>query len=98
MISCPAAYGIRWVKPSRATVSPSRTNSAMASLKGSILANGDLLRRKHYYSVARSSVVENVRQRGPERFSTGEHCHHVRSQMVDHLPARVYAGLRERTW
>src|SRR6266853_6707056 len=81
MISWPAAYGIRCVKPSRAMVSPSRTNSAMASLKGSILANGDLLRRRHYYSVARSSVVENVRQRGTERFSTGGHGHEVRSWM-----------------
>src|SRR5829696_6342439 len=29
--SCPAACGIRWVKPSSATVSPSRTSSATAS-------------------------------------------------------------------
>src|ERR671936_12401 len=31
MISCPAAKQIRWVKPSIATVSPSRTRSATAS-------------------------------------------------------------------
>src|SRR6476620_3522004 len=31
MISCPAATQIRWVKPSIATVSPSRTRSATAS-------------------------------------------------------------------
>src|SRR3954466_15344815 len=31
MISCPAAKQIRWVKPSIATVSPSRTSSATAS-------------------------------------------------------------------
>src|SRR5439155_23754771 len=31
MISCPAAKQIRCVKPSMATVSPSRTSSAMAS-------------------------------------------------------------------
>src|SRR5215218_9012081 len=31
MISCPAANEIRWVKPSMATVSPSRTTVAMAS-------------------------------------------------------------------
>src|SRR5215470_13718308 len=30
MISCPAAMGIRWVKPSRATESPSCTRSATA--------------------------------------------------------------------
>src|SRR5204863_6547965 len=31
MISCPAAKQIRWVNPSMATVSPSRTRSATAS-------------------------------------------------------------------
>src|SRR5438094_231646 len=31
MISCPAAKQMRWVNPSMATVSPSRTSSAMAS-------------------------------------------------------------------
>src|SRR5919201_5606685 len=31
MISCPAAKQIRWVNPSIATVSPSRTRSATAS-------------------------------------------------------------------
>src|SRR4051812_41815512 len=31
MISCPAAKLMRWVNPSMATVSPSRTNSATAS-------------------------------------------------------------------
>src|SRR5919197_2249148 len=31
MISCPAAKQMRWVKPSMATVSPSRTRSATAS-------------------------------------------------------------------
>src|SRR4051794_7998391 len=31
MISCPAATGMRWVKPSSTTVSPSWTRSAMAS-------------------------------------------------------------------
>src|SRR5207253_10612301 len=31
MISCPAAKQIRWVNPSMATVSPSRTSSATAS-------------------------------------------------------------------
>src|ERR1700750_236338 len=31
MSSCPAATGIRWVKPSRATMSPSWTRSATAS-------------------------------------------------------------------
>ena len=31
MISCPAAKQMRWVKPSMATVSPSRTRSAIAS-------------------------------------------------------------------
>src|SRR5512137_1415966 len=31
MISCPAAKGIRWVKPARYAVSPSCTNFAMAS-------------------------------------------------------------------
>src|SRR5260370_144008 len=68
MISWPAAYGIRCVKPSRAMVSPSRTNSAMASFKGSILANGGLLRRRHYYSVGRNSGLENA---APARHRNG---------------------------
>src|SRR3954465_9753584 len=33
MISCPAATGIRWVKPSSATVSPSLTRSLTASAR-----------------------------------------------------------------
>src|SRR5206468_12814765 len=33
IISCPAAKGTRWLNPSAATVSPSCTNSKMASLK-----------------------------------------------------------------
>src|SRR5687768_1521671 len=33
MISWPAAKGIRWVKPSRAIVSPSRTSSATAAAR-----------------------------------------------------------------
>ncbi|AKZ59609.1 hypothetical protein SAM23877_6564 [Streptomyces ambofaciens ATCC 23877] len=32
MISCPAAVGMRWVKPSRPTVAPSCTKAATASL------------------------------------------------------------------
>src|SRR5690349_11898954 len=36
MISWPAAKGIRWVKPSSATVSPSRTSPATASANGTI--------------------------------------------------------------
>src|SRR3954462_13652688 len=39
MISCPAATGIRWVKPSRATVSPSWTRSATASAREVISAD-----------------------------------------------------------
>src|SRR6478735_2071296 len=38
MSSCPAATGIRWVKPSRATVSPSCTRSATASARDVISA------------------------------------------------------------
>src|SRR3954468_23843005 len=38
MSSCPAATGIRWVKPSRATVSPSSTISATASARDVISA------------------------------------------------------------
>ena len=38
MISCPAATGIRWVKPSSATVSPSLTRSATASAREVISA------------------------------------------------------------
>src|SRR5262249_15197092 len=38
MISCPAATGIRWVKPSSATVSPSWTRSATASARDVISA------------------------------------------------------------
>ena len=38
MISCPAATGIRWVKPSSATVSPSWTSSATASAREVISA------------------------------------------------------------
>src|ERR1700743_1984241 len=38
MISCPAAYGIRWVNPSSAMVSSSRTNSSIASLSCRIAA------------------------------------------------------------
>src|SRR4051794_34450396 len=38
MSSCPAATGIRWVKPSRATVSPSWTRSATASARDVISA------------------------------------------------------------
>src|ERR1044071_5252162 len=40
MISCPAATGIRWVKPSSATVSPSLTRSLTASARGVISAEG----------------------------------------------------------
>src|SRR5262245_60641938 len=40
MISWPAANGMRWVKPSSATVSPSRTCSATASRSWRIRANG----------------------------------------------------------
>src|SRR5919204_5051115 len=36
--SCPAACGIRWVKPSSATTSPSRTSAAIASLSEAISA------------------------------------------------------------
>src|SRR4051794_30036176 len=32
--SCPAANGIRWVNPSKATVSPGRINPAIASRRG----------------------------------------------------------------
>src|SRR5690242_17470127 len=38
MSSCPAANGIRCVKPSRATVSPSCTSPAIASERGTISA------------------------------------------------------------
>src|ERR1700677_1034 len=38
MISWPAADGIRWVNPSIATVSPSRTNSRIAALRSRISA------------------------------------------------------------
>src|ERR1700685_3340629 len=38
MISWPAADGIRWVNPSIATVSPSRTNSQIAALSSRISA------------------------------------------------------------
>src|SRR3954454_3642721 len=38
MSSCPAATGIRWVKPSRATVSPSLTRSRTASAREVIAA------------------------------------------------------------
>src|SRR3954451_1663530 len=38
MSSCPAATGIRWVKPSRATVSPSWTKSRTASAREVISA------------------------------------------------------------
>src|ERR1700733_1651277 len=37
-ISCPAANGIRWVNPSRATLSPSRTSSAIPSATETISA------------------------------------------------------------
>src|SRR5271156_6573775 len=40
MISWPAADGIRWVNPSIATVSPSRTNSRIAALRSRINAIG----------------------------------------------------------
>src|SRR5215211_9079223 len=36
--SCPAACGIRWVKPSSATTSPSCTSSRTASASGTISA------------------------------------------------------------
>src|SRR3954465_10409698 len=39
MISCPAATGIRWVKPSSATVSPSLTRSLTASAREVISAS-----------------------------------------------------------
>src|SRR5439155_16253678 len=42
MVSCPAAKQIRWVKPSIATVSPSRTRSATASR---IVVTLELIRR-----------------------------------------------------
>src|SRR5512137_1748430 len=38
MISCPAANGIRWVKPARYAVSPSCTNFAIASFIGMTLS------------------------------------------------------------
>src|SRR4051794_38488293 len=43
MISWPAANGMRWVKPSSATVSPSRTSPATASANGTIFATGGKL-------------------------------------------------------
>src|SRR5437870_915420 len=45
MISCPAAKGIRWVNPSRATVSPSRTVSRTASESESRRARASILPR-----------------------------------------------------
>ncbi len=36
--SCPAAWGIRWVNPSSATTSPSRTSSSIASRSGTTTA------------------------------------------------------------
>src|SRR6266508_121882 len=47
MISWPAANGIRWVKPSSATVSPSWTSSATASASEAICATGRLLERRY---------------------------------------------------
>jgi hypothetical protein len=43
MISCPAANEMRWVNPSIATVSPSRTSSAIASR---IVATLEMLTRQ----------------------------------------------------
>ena len=43
MISCAAANGIRWVKPSSATVSPSRTSSDTACASDRILATDETL-------------------------------------------------------
>src|SRR6185503_8294118 len=44
MISCPAACGIRCVKPSSATVSPSRTRAEIASASETISATALTLR------------------------------------------------------
>src|ERR1700722_18720212 len=57
MISCPAANGIRWVNPSRATVSPSRTNSAIASLSCKMAANmNQFYQRGHNTNAADSRM------------------------------------------
>src|SRR3954454_15951539 len=45
-ISWPAAYGIRWVKPSSATTSPSRTRDSTASLSDVITRTGPLERER----------------------------------------------------
>ncbi|CAM5434682.1 hypothetical protein SMICM304S_06406 [Streptomyces microflavus] len=58
MISCPAAVGMRWVNPSRLTVSPSWTKAATASLIDMTLP------------AVRSTVLLIVRIRGPHGVST----------------------------
>src|SRR2546429_759144 len=66
MISCPAAKQIRWVKPSIATVSPSRTRSATASR---IVVCLELIRRPTVVRAAEDTelVAFGIPHLGPER-------------------------------
>src|SRR6476659_631502 len=66
MISCPAAKQIRWVKPSIATVSPSRTRSATASRIGACL---ELIRRPAVVRAAEDAelVALGIPHLRPER-------------------------------
>src|SRR4051795_12927408 len=61
MSSCPAATGIRWVKPSRATVSPSLTRSRTASAREVISACVRIVNAssstERYHALVRTQVA-----------------------------------------
>src|SRR5690242_14353999 len=84
MISCPAANEIRWVNPSIATVSPSRTRAAIASR---IVATFEVVTGDGVAATARSAgdlaIVQRARDGGlgGERGATpGHFVHGIREQ------------------
>src|SRR3954454_11569363 len=74
MISCPAAKGMRCVKPSIATASPSWTRSATASAKGWICARCErvvAMRTRRYMLPASGASRGSERRRGVVRTQVG---------------------------
>src|SRR4051812_15765353 len=69
MISCPAANGIRWVKPSSARVLPSCTYVAIASdrVRNSAIGAAPLQVEEHGFARALQDDVEGVAARAPSR-------------------------------
>src|SRR6188474_453502 len=75
MISCPAAKQIRWVNPSIATVSPSRTRSATASC---IVATLSVIPRSRF------------RVAGPSVLGPAEHAQLVAFGILHHGPEAAF--------